>query len=429
MNTVNFPHRSEPGTTVSSQVLSNDAPANASPFTPAAPSPATTTDKAGQGMVTLKDVANRAGVSLSTAGAALRGESIVKTTTKELILQAARELGYSTNLPARYLKKGRTGAIAVMIPHILQPYYARLAYAIDAEASRHGLRTIIQQTGYTSMSEESALHRINSMPCDGLILNMSNVDADHLHTMIGNHPTVLLNYHADPPLFDNVASPIASSATTAFGYLRGRGYRRVAIIGGQRIDRFEPDLQAQKTHTHYVMQALESTGLGSPGDFVYCSWSVDGGLDAARVLCTPAAESADRHGTEGAGDTGIPTGGPQPVGDTGRTVEAGTTPPLGERLVDRYDAFYCMNDLIAYGLIRGLRDAGIRVPDDKAVFGNDGIQNPDYMAPRLSTVAVDYDDMARKAVAMLIERINDPSLERAPRREVAECHLVIGESA
>ena len=58
MNTVNFPHRSEPGTTVSSQVLSNDAPANASPFTPAAPSPATTTDKAGQGMVTLKDVAN-----------------------------------------------------------------------------------------------------------------------------------------------------------------------------------------------------------------------------------------------------------------------------------------------------------------------------------------------------------------------------------
>ena len=263
MNTVNFPHRSEPGTTVSSQVLSNDAPANASPFTPAAPSPATTTDKAGQGMVTLKDVANRAGVSLSTAGAALRGESIVKTTTKELILQAARELGYSTNLPARYLKKGRTGAIAVMIPHILQPYYARLAYAIDAEASRHGLRTIIQQTGYTSMSEESALHRINSMPCDGLILNMSNVDADHLHTMIGNHPTVLLNYHADPPLFDNVASPIASSATTAFGYLRGRGYRRVAIIGGQRIDRFEPDLQAQKTHTHYVMQALESTGLGS----------------------------------------------------------------------------------------------------------------------------------------------------------------------
>jgi len=110
-------------------------------------------------------------------------------------------------------------------------------------------------------------------------------------------------------------------------------------------------------------------------------------------------------------------------------VEAGTTPPLRERLVDRYDAFYCMNDLIAYGLIRGLRDAGIRVPDDKAVFGNDGIQDPDYMVPRLSTVAVDYDDMARKAVAMLIERINDPSLERAPRREVAECHLVIGESA
>lgn len=344
-----------------------------------------------QGMATLKDVATAAGVSLSTAGAALRGESIVKPATRDLVLQAARRLGYSTNLQARYLKRGRTDAIAVLIPHVLHPYYARLVHAIDVEAAAHGLRTIIQQTGYTTNSEELALHRISAIPCDGLILNTGSNDDEYLRTTLGNRPVVLLNYPNDPPRFDNVAAPVETAINTAFGYLSGRGYRHVAVIGGQRDGQFDTDARSQRLSAHHAMRALSATGLGDDTDFIHCAWNLGGGFEAARLLCEPQTD--------------------------------------GMRPLDRYDAFYCMNDMIAYGLIRGLHDHGIIVPDDKAVFGNDGAQSPDYMIPSLTTVAADYDDIARKAVAMLIERIANPDLERAPMRQQASCHLVIGESA
>ncbi|MBW3093563.1 LacI family DNA-binding transcriptional regulator [Bifidobacterium sp. 82T10] len=342
-------------------------------------------------MPTLKDVAAKAGVSLSTAGAAMRGEDIVKPATKERVLTAAKDLGYSPNLSARFLKKGRTDTIAVMVPNILHPYYTHLAYAICEEASRHGLRTVIQQTGYTQDSETNVLEQVNATLCDGLILNVSNVDEQHLRALLGNHPTVLLNYRSNDPLFDNVQPPQTHGIDIAFGYLQGRGYRNIAVVGARRIQPDDPDISGQKLAILHTMSLLTGSGLGTADDIVPCVWDITGGLEAARALCEPDAD--------------------------------------GTRRVDRYDVFYCMNDLIAYGLIRGLYEAGVRVPQDKAVFGHDGIQQEPYSIPTLSTIAVDFDDMARKAVSMLIEQIRHPDRRLKPRTETVECRLAIGESA
>ncbi|NEG88793.1 LacI family DNA-binding transcriptional regulator [Bifidobacterium aerophilum] len=347
-------------------------------------------------MATLKDVAALAGVSMSTAGAAMRGEDIVKAATKEKVLAAARELGYSANLSARFLKKGSTGAIAVMVPDILHPYYTNLVSAVCDAAGKHGLRTVIQQTGYSSTTESDVLKQINATLCDGLILNVNNVDDRHLRGMLGNHPTVLLNYPAAEPLFDTVRGAAASGASTAFGYLCGRGYRHACVVGGRAFDRNDPDTSGRNDGIRYVMEAMQSNGLGGDGDFTECNWSVAGGIEAAHALCA-------------AGDDGT-------------------------RAVDRYDVFYCMNDLVAYGLIRGLHDEGVRVPDDVAVFGHDGIfgsgvMSPPFTVPTLTTVGIDYEDTATKAVNMLIDQIKHPGRARTPRIETARSRLIIGESA
>ncbi|MCH9277055.1 LacI family transcriptional regulator [Bifidobacterium amazonense] len=364
-------------------------------------------------MPTLKDVAAKAGVSLSTAGAAMRGEDIVKPATKELVLAAAKEIGYSPNLSARFLKKGRTGAIAVMVPHILHPYYTNLVYAVSQEAGRHGLRTIIQQTGYTSDSETDVLEQmVGSTLCDGLILNASNVDDTHLRTLLGNHPAVLLNYLTDNPLFDNVQSSTSRGVDLAFGYLQGRGYRHAAVIGGRRIRPDDPDISRQNVGIRAAMSALVDSGMGGPDDFVDCNWSVEGGKAVAEELCRPIGDTRDD--------------GVRNDDDSPHTDE--TTTPV-TRLVDRYDVFYCMNDLVAYGLIRGLHEHGIRVPEDKAVFGHDGIIADQFTIPTLSTVAVDYEAMARKAVGLLLDQINHPGKTRKPRTEIIGCKLVVGESA
>lgn len=346
-------------------------------------------------MATLKDVAAKAGVSMSTAGAAMRGEDIVKPATKERVYAAARELGYSANLSARFLKKGSTGTIAVMVPDIMHPYYTNLVSAVCRAASKHGLHTVIQQTGYDSTSETGVLKQINATICDGLILNVNNIDDKHLRTLLGNHPTVLLNYFAQTPLFDTVRNPQESSINTAFGYLCGRGYRHVCVVGGRNNDSSATDTSGRMSGIDRAMNALRTNGLGDRHDFVECNWDVAGGLDAARQLCESSEE--------------------------------------GARKVDRYDAFYCMNDLIAYGLIRGLHDAGVRVPEDKAVFGHDGMLTEEpyvpFTIPTLTTVATDYDDMATKAVELLIDQIKHPGKQRAPKVEAAGCHLIVGESA
>ncbi|KFI47874.1 LacI family DNA-binding transcriptional regulator [Bifidobacterium biavatii] len=387
-------------------------------------------------MPTLKDVAAKAGVSLSTAGAAMRGEDIVKPATKERVLAAAKELGYSPNLSARFLKKGRTGAIAVMVPNIMHPYYTNLVYAVCQEADKHGLRTIIQQTGYTSASETDVLEQMaSSTLCDGLILNASNVDDRHLRTLLGNHPAVLLNYMVDEPLFDNVQPAITRGVDLAFGYLQGRGYRHVAVIGARAFDPDDPDISRQNDGIQYAMNALIDSGMGYPDDFVDCNWSVGGGKDAAEELCRPIAQDNATH-DDVAHDDVAHDGNVAYVAyddnvhsdaDGGTDARSGATDRV--RRVDRYDAFYCMNDLIAYGLIRGLHEHGIRVPDDKAVFGHDGVIDDPFTIPSLSTVAVDYADMAHKAVDMLLEQINHPDGARKPRTTYAGCRLVIGESA
>ena len=364
------------------------------------------------GMATLKDVAAKAGVSLSTAGAAMRGEDIVKPATKEKVYAAAKELGYSANLSARFLKKGSTGAIAVMVPKIDHPYYTNLVSALCDEIEKHNYRAIVQQTGYNSTSETNVLQQINSTLCDGLILNVNNVDDEHLRTMLGNHPTVLLNYQADKPLFDNIAPGNIEGLALAFGYLRGRGYRHVCIVGARSFNpNYQEDLSGQDSAIITALQLLASNGLGGAHDVMPCSWSIGGGIEAARALC-----AVGDGGDVGAGDAD--------------GAGAGDAAAQGERRIDQYDAFYCMNDLVAYGFIRGLHEQGIRVPEDKAVFGHDGIHGKDeFTIPTLSTVAVDYRDMATKAVNMLVDQLNHPGKHRKPRRETAGCNLVIGESA
>lgn len=355
-------------------------------------------------MATLKDVAAKAGVSPSTAGAAMRGESIVKDSTRRKVLDAARELGYSANLSARFLKKGRTETIAVLVPDIRHPYYANIAHAICTAAARQGLRTVIEQTGYTANAESDVLSQINTTVCDGLILNVSNIDDRHLHTLLGNHPTVLLNYTAEDPLFDTVRNPTGSALGTAFGYLRGRGYRHVCVVGGAD----HSNASGQDDGVRQAISMLQSSGLGDKRDHMSCDWNVNGGLAAARALCAAAGTAGDA------------------VGDFVSNAD-------DQRPIDRYDALYCMNDLIAYGLLRGLCDAGVHVPDDVAVFGHDGLlmQEPfaPFTTPTLATVTVDYDDLADKAVSLLVDQMTHPNGKREARVETAACHLVIGESA
>ncbi|WP_165775911.1 LacI family DNA-binding transcriptional regulator [Bifidobacterium scaligerum] len=334
-------------------------------------------------MATLRDVAKEAGVSVATASVVLRGEPGFKPATREKILRAAEKMHYTANMTARFLKQGSSGFIAFVVPDLANPYYSDLAWAISQQAAQQGYQTIVVQTNASSESERDSLKRISTPMCDGLIINLHNVPEDELKSLISGHPAVLFEDYAEHPQYDNVALPLEASFKAAFTYLKQRGYEHTAIVGGRKFAKDEFSQAGRNTGFQLALQAMTNAGLGSEADTIPCDWTAEGGVHAATTI-----------------------------------VQA----DLG------YDSFFCMNDLIAFGLINGLQDMGVRVPEDKAVFGFDGISPASYCSPKLSTIAVDFDGMARTAVSMLVERIKKTS-DIPPRREIASFSLVRGVSA
>lgn len=335
-------------------------------------------------MATLRDVAKEAGVSVATASVVLRGEPGFKPETRDRILAAAERVDYRANISARFLKQGSSGMLALVIPDLSSPYYCDLAWAITQEAQRQGYQLVVQQTGPLASGEHDAIKRMSTPMCDGLIVNLHNVHEDELRSLIGGHPAVLFEDYADEPAYDNVALPLEAAFKTAFQYLRRQGRTHVAIVGGRRFGAEEFSSAGRNVGTDLAMQAMIESGLGEENDTVPCDWTAEGGMAAAATI-----------------------------------VQA----DLG------YDAFFCMNDLIAFGLVRGLEDMGVRVPEEKAVLGFDGMSPAFYASPLLSTIALDFDGMARSAVTMLVERIKDGRADMAPRRETASFRLVRGETA
>lgn len=322
--------------------------------------------------VTLRDVAARAGVSVSTAGAALRGENIVKETTKARVLEAAESLRYVPNAQARALSTGSSGVIAVIVPELIHGYYARLIDEIAHEAPKRGFQACFYQAGYGKDAELELVRRIGQPVCDGFILNLnSNFDAD-IKAITGDKPAVLLNSFSETPVLDCIQNINVQKYEAAFAYLIGRGYRHVAVIGldVNLLESFDAAGRASSTRT--VLDYLRRNRLGDENDCFVCEWAVEDGRDVAQSV-----------------------------------LESGK----------HYDVCLCMNDMIAEGLIRGFADHGVSVPGDIAVFGNDNIRGTEYAVPSISTIGIDYHDTAVKALDMLATRINGTPEERnAPPR-------------
>ncbi|MCI1978448.1 MAG: LacI family transcriptional regulator [Bifidobacteriaceae bacterium] len=334
-------------------------------------------------MTTLRDVARLASVSVTTASAALRNDPVVKSATKQKVIDAAESLNYVTNQSARYLKKGKSGIIALVIPDVGNPYFSLLSREISQSAQRHGLQTIIQQTNFSEDIERNFLKRVNSPLCDGLILNIYNVGEVELRQIIGNHPAVLFEDYSKKPLYDNVALPLRASMRAAFLYLKEQGYRHVAIVGGNRYNSHKIESAGRNAGIGYALEAMKEANLGNENDLIPCEWDIQGAFKAAAVI--------------GTGD-------------------------------DQHDAFFCMNDVLGIGLMRSLHDLGIEVPRDKAVFGFDGIEMGSFSIPTLSTVALDFAGMAEAAVSMLINRID--GISQGPvRQDIAGFRIHQGESA
>ncbi|RFU82606.1 LacI family transcriptional regulator [Streptomyces triticagri] len=312
--------------------------------------------------VTLKDVAERAGVSIKTVSNVVRDAPRVSDATREHVMRAVRELGYRPNASARRLRTGRSGLIALAVPDLATPYFAELAQHVRAQAAKLGLTVLIEETLGDAKEELRLATGVGAALLDGVILSPLHASLDQLAPVASEFPLVLLgerNYERDRLTADHVLIDNVAAAREATAHLAGLGRTRIAAIG---VDRKASATSRQRLEGFQL--ALHTAGL-----------TYDPRL-------APTVQDFDRH-------NGLL------AMRTLARLPAGVRP----------DAVFCFSDMLAVGALRALHEAGLSVPGDVAVAGIDGSDEALYSTPSLTSVVPDRAAIASLAVKCLATRI------------------------
>lgn len=324
----------------------------------------------------LRDVAALAGVSAKTVSNVMHGRHHkVSAATRARVEAAIAELDYRPNLPARRLREGRTRVVRVALPDPLMPYFAELTQHIVESAHARDHRVVIDPSALRRQPEPRRAGGPRPWVADGLIASPVTDWAP------SDTPVILLGEEAlgvpgDHVLVDNVAA-----ARMATEHLVGRGRRRIATIGATP----DPAVRMSRLRFRGYADALRAADLAvDPRLHLGCArYHAEDGARATAALL----------------DRGVP-----------------------------FDGLFCSTDLLALGALYTLRARGIRVPEEVAVVGIDGIDQARYAAPSLTTVVPDKAQIARLAVDTLLRRIDAPS-RPAPREQHAGLAMAVRESS
>jgi DNA-binding LacI/PurR family transcriptional regulator len=320
----------------------------------------------------LRSVAALAGVSVRTVSNVVNDFPHVAPATRAAVQAALDELGYRPNLAARQLRRGRTGAIALVVPEVHSPYFSQLASVVVDLAQVRGWTVLIDQTEGDADRERRLTSDRSAYAVDGIILSPWSLDAAELAARQGSVPLVLLGERSGGAAIDHVGIDNVTAAATATTHLIDLGRRRVAAIGAQPHLKNETGRQRLQGYR----QALHAAGR-----------PVNRRLEVA-------VQSLHRADGFAAMNT------------------------LLQRKV-RPDAVFCFTDELALGAVRALADHGLRIPQDVALVGFDDIEDGRFSVPTLSTIAPDKTGIATACLDLLADRIAHPD---GPGRECVVSH-------
>jgi DNA-binding LacI/PurR family transcriptional regulator len=340
-------------------------------------------------MSNIQDVARHAGVSASTVSNALnRRTHRMGKETLARVEAAIAALGFVPNRAARQLKTGHTPLIGLLVPSIANPMYGAVAREIEAAAQRrHGFRVLLGSTDRDAAQESRFFDDLLAHGVRGVVIVSSLADERHVEAAV-ERGLVVVSYDrratpAGASRVDHFSVDNVEAARLATAHLLALGHRRIALatVSGRTMSRCDK--------IDGFLGAARAAGLG----------------DAARVLEAPTASAY----------------GDAEMSDAGRA--------LALRLAGdaaRPTAVIAINDMLALGLMAGLRETALAVPGDVSVVGMDDLFLSALSNPALTTVRLPLREMAEGVVSRLIARLGDSAL--APGEFIFQPELVARQS-
>ncbi len=316
--------------------------------------------------VTIYDVARRAGVGIGTVSRAINGSPQIRPETKQRVMDAIRELGYTPHTMAKRLATKRIGIIAAIMPFYTGHFYQELLRGIQKSLTEFEYDLLVHFVDKPEKLNAYLDRTLSEKRCDGLLVISMDIPGEYVDKLQNARlPVVVVDRGHDR--LDCIQVENERGAYLATQHLIRSGHQKIGMISGNRHS--EP---AKQRYQGYV-RAMQKANLT-----VKPEWFVS----ADMLEATPQIQQND-----------------------GFNIHAGRV--AMKRLLqmgdDRPTAIFAASDILAIGAMRAANEAGLRIPDDLAVIGFDDIELADYLS--LTTMQQPMYEMGKMAVDRIMEKI------------------------
>jgi DNA-binding LacI/PurR family transcriptional regulator len=314
----------------------------------------------------MADVAREAGVSASTVSRVFSVPSVVRADTRERVLAVARRLDFSPNRAASSLARGRTRTLGLLVPDVVNPYYAEIVKTVQHRARARDHALFLADTG-DDPADGLELARAMARQTDGLLLAGPRLTDDMLRELASSAPLTLIG--ARLPEADSAYAELATGMRHVVRHLAALGHRRIVYVNGTRTARTTGFRQPMRAACdEHGVELVEQLG---PFDLTF-----DNGVAAADLVPTSGATAVIAH-----------------------------------------------NEMVAHGVACGLTRQGRAIPTDFSLVTVDDTFMARTIHPALTALHIPLDVMGARGVDLLLARITDPDGD--PRHVALPTSLVI----
>jgi DNA-binding LacI/PurR family transcriptional regulator len=320
-----------------------------------------------------RDIAERAGVSISTVSRVLGDVAGISESVQQRVLAAAAQLGYEGS---REKQTARLQNVSLLtsLPLVpgLDPFHAAVLHGVEQACSEAGIQLSYATINNSAPNDEKWLNRLRQNPIDGLLL-LSLDDPDVIEQIrVLNLPLAMINVDMPELPEDSFLPDNYQGALLAMRYLIAHGHRRILHITQSKR-------RTVRRRAEAYQFALAEAGIPYDPQLLF------------EVEINPEA------------------------------TYAAMTHRLAQKDID-FTAVFCANDLSAMGFMRAAQEIGLRIPDDVSVIGFDDVAPAAFLLPPLTTIRIETQELATLALRRLIDRAADPKL--TPVRVLLSCHLI-----
>ncbi len=337
-------------------------------------------------MITLKEIAEKCSVSITTVSNILNGKLNVSESTKERVLKVIKETGYRPNYMARGLRASKTNSVGIIIDDLTEFSSPEIIDGIMSYFDEHGYKAILENlrfyskwgtkwyhnSGYETAVQQ-AIDEFASIKVDGIIYvagharNITCIPADL------ELPLVLSYAFTELPGISSVEFDDVKAAYNITKHIIKKGHKKIAVIAGS-----DKNIHTQRRLEGLKKALAENNLIFDEENLEYAKWDIESGYEAAKKLYETKKD---------------------------------------------FSAIFCFNDLMAAGLYNYLDEKGIIPGKDISIAGFDNRTVSQFLKPNLTTVEIPLFEIGRKSAELILAQINNPE-NFSPQECFVECKLI-----